>query len=126
MEKIAAAIVRAIRAENASLLTNACWQDYAVDTDIDPQETPIIWFDVMKRQKNDGSMKAYQNLSLRVAIQIKGSAWRMLFNNFQSGSFDHRFMLANSDDKDSGITVVDYTKKIASKIVKEFGEHFAA
>jgi hypothetical protein len=71
-------------------------------------------------------MKAYQNLSLRVAIQIKGSAWRMLINNFQSGSFDHRFMLANSDDKASGITVVDYTKKIASKIVKEFGEHFAA
>lgn len=126
MEKIAAAIVRAIRAENASLLTNACWQDYAVDTDIDPQETPIIWFDVIKRQDNDGSMKAYQKLSLRVAIQIKGSAWRMLINNFQSGSFDHRFMLANSDDKYSGITVVDYTKKIASKIVKEFSEHFAA
>lgn len=126
MEKIAAAIVRAVRAENASLLTNACWQDYAVDTDIDPQETPIIWFDVIKRQDNDGSMKAYQKLSLRVAIQIKGSAWRMLINNFQSGSFDHRFMLANSDDKYSGITVVDYTKKIASKIVKEFSEHFAA
>lgn len=126
MEKIAAAIVRAIRAENASLLTNACWQDYAVVMDIDPQETPIIWFDVIKRQDNDGSMKAYQNLSLRVAIQIKGSTWRMLINNFQSGSFDHRFMLANSDDKTSGITVVDYTKKIASKIVKEFGEHFAA
>jgi len=126
MEKIAAAIVRAVRAENASLLTNAIWQDYAVDTDIDPQETPIIWFDVIKRRNNDGSMKAYQNLSLRVAIQIKGSEWRMLINNFQSGSFDHRFMLANSDDKYSGITVVDYTKKIASKIVKEFGEHFAA
>lgn len=126
MEKIAAAIVRAIRAENRSLITNACWQDYAVDTDIDPQETPIIWFDVMKRKTNDGSMKAYQNLSLRVAIQIKGSAWRLLINNFQSGSFDHRFMLANSDDKDSGLTVADYTKKIASKIVKEFGEHFAA
>jgi hypothetical protein len=126
MEKIAAAITRAVRAENASLMTNACWQDYAVDTDIDPQETPIIWFDVIKRRDNDGSMKAYQNLSLRVAIQIKGSAWRMLINNFQSGSFDHRFMLANSDDKASGITVVDYTKKIASKIVKEFSEHFAA
>ena len=60
------------------------------------------------------------------AIQIKGSAWRMLINNFQSGSFDHRFMLANSDDKYSGITVADFTKKIASKIVKEFSEHFAA
>lgn len=126
MEKIAAAIVRAIRAENASLMTNACWQDYAVDTDIDPQETPIIWFDVMKRKTNDGSLKAYQNLSLRVAIQIKGSFWKVLFNNFQSGTFGTRFMLANSDDKDSGIADGDYTDKIASKIVKEFGEHFAA
>lgn len=126
MEKIAAAIVRAVRAENASLMTNACWQDYAVDTDIDPQETPIIWFDVMKRKTNDGSLKAYQNLSLRVAIQIKGSFWKVLFNNFQSGTFGTRFMLANSDDKDSGIADGDYTDKIASKIVKEFGEHFAA
>lgn len=118
MEKIAAAIVRAIRAENASLLTNACWQDYAIDSDIDPQETPIIWFDVMKRGN--------AALHIRVAIQIKGSFWKVLFNNFQSGSFGTRFMLANSDDKASGIADGDYTGKIASKIVKEFGEHFAA
>lgn len=118
MEKIAAAIVRAIRAENRSLITNALWQDYAIDLDIDPQETPIIWFDLLK--------VGNANLNIRVAIQIKGSEWRMLINNFQSGSFDHRFMLANSDDKDSGLTVADYTKKIASKIVKEFGEHFSA
>lgn len=126
MEKIAAAITRAIRKENASLLTNALWEDYAIDRDIDPQETPIIWFDVIKRKDNDGSMKAYQNLSLRVAIQIKGSFWKVLFNNFQSGSFGTRFMLANSDDKASGIIDDDSAKKIASKIVKEFGEHFAA
>ena len=124
MEKIAAAIVRAIRAENASLITNACWEDYSIDLDIDPQETPIIWFDVMKRG-NNGSMDAYQRLTLRVAIQIKGSFWKVLFNNFQSGTFGTRFMLANPDDKESGLTVVDYTKTIASKIVKEFGERFS-
>lgn len=118
MEKIAAAIVRAIRAENRSLITNALWQDYAIDADIDPQETPIIWFDLMKCGNTA--------LNIRVAIQIKGSRWRMLINNFQSGSFDHRFMLANSDDKFSGIIDDDSAKEIASKIVKEFGEHFAA
>lgn len=117
MEKIAANITRAIRTENASLDTIALWRDYAIDADIDPQETPIIWFDLMKLGN--------ANLNVRVAIQIKGSTYRVLFNNFQSGTFDHRFMLANSDDKISGVTKGDFTE-VASKIVKEFNEHFAA
>lgn len=118
MEKIAAAITRAIRTENRALITNANFGDYDVCTDIDPQETPIIWFDLAKRD--------FQALRVRFSIQIKGSRWRVLFNNFESGSFDRRFMLALSDNKTSGLTDGDYIKEIASKIVEEFNEHFAA
>ena len=118
MEKIAAAITRAIRSKNANLMTVANFGDYDVCTDIDPQETPIIWFDLMKRD--------FTALRVRFSIQIKGGLWRVLFNNFESGSFDHRFMLAISDNKTSGLTTADYTKKIADKIVEEFNAHFAA